>query len=119
MDAAYKGSQKDFAQIGILLDRQLLKYGALDCWKAVAENLPDTMTVERLYFSGDKLELNGTFSGDTAVEVGTFNDALRTATDSDSHKPLFSDVTPPTTRRGQNTGEWSFSCSIAKPTHSK
>jgi hypothetical protein len=108
----------DVVQIKILKDRAVSKYAALDCWKAVAENLPDSMTVDTMYFQRGKLELRGSYLADDVEQVGTFNEALRTATDPNRHEPLFSDVSAPTTvhnsASGGNSanGAWSFNCSI-------
>ncbi len=111
MGTPYTNSLKDIEQINILETRAALKYAALDCWKAVAENLPDSMTVDNMFFQRGKLELSGTIVADNPEDVGTFNEALRSSTDSTAqHSPLFSDVTPPTTRIKDGKGDWRFSC---------
>jgi hypothetical protein len=49
------------ARFQVLKDRQDLKYAALDCWKAVAELLPDGVTLEGYNFGdGKRLTINGT-----------------------------------------------------------
>ena len=46
------------AQYDILKNRQELKYAALDCWEAVAELLPENVTLDTLNFNnGEKLSL--------------------------------------------------------------
>ena len=100
----------------ILKQRGVLKYAALDCWKAVAENLPVSMTVEDMYFRNGKLELRGTITS-SAEDVQTFNEALRTATDPNRHEALFSDVSAPTTQKRADKGEWAFSCTLAGTEH--
>jgi hypothetical protein len=112
MGASYTNSLRDVEQIKILKDRQTLKYAALDCWKAVAENLPDSMTVETMYFQSGRLELQGSYASDDVEQVGTFNEALRTATDPNRHESLFTDVSAPTTRKSGDHGVWSFNCTI-------
>jgi hypothetical protein len=109
MGVGYTNALRDIAQKQLLEDRANLKYAALDCWKAVAENLPDSMTVELMFFQRGKLELNGTILADSPDDVGTFNEALRSATDA-NHKPLFSDVSPQTTHMNNGKGDWRFSC---------
>jgi len=48
------------AKFQVLKDRQDLKFAALDCWKAVAELLPDGVTLEGYSFSdGRRLTLSG------------------------------------------------------------
>lgn len=90
----------------------MLKYAALDCWKSVAENLPDSMTVDDLYFQRGKLELRGTVIAENQEDVGNFNEALRIATDPNYHEVLFAEVSPPTIRLNGNKGEWSFNCTL-------
>jgi hypothetical protein len=49
------------ARFQVLKERQELKYAALDCWKAVAELLPDGVTLEGYNFNdGKRVTLNGT-----------------------------------------------------------
>jgi hypothetical protein len=112
MGPNYTNSIRDVEQIKILKDREVLKYAALDCWKSVAENLPDSMTVDDLYFQRGKLELRGTVISENQEDVGSFNEALRTATDPNFHEVLFAEVSPPTIRLNGNKGEWSFNCTI-------
>jgi len=68
----YTNALKDSAQLSILETRDELKFAALDCWKAVAENLPDSMTMDNMYFRPDKLELRGTFIAANQDDVGIF-----------------------------------------------
>jgi hypothetical protein len=112
MGPGYTNSLRDVEQIRILKDREALKFAALDCWKAVAENLPDSMTVDDMYFQRGKLELRGTVISENLEDVGIFNEALRTATDPNHHESLFSDVSPPATRTVGAKGEWSFNCTL-------
>lgn len=111
MGPSYTNFLRDGEQIHILVDRQKFKFAALDCWKAVAENLPDSITVDSLYFAGDKLELSGTVVAENQEDVGNFNEALRNATDI-NHALLFSDVSPPSTRIMGTKGEWHFYCTL-------
>lgn len=65
----------------VLKDRQDLKYAALDCWKAVADVMPNEITLDAFNFSdGRKLTLNGTAPGGQDKAVVDFNDALRKTT---------------------------------------
>jgi len=117
MGPAFTNSVRDVEQIHILETRQLLKYAALDCWKAVAENLPDSMTVETMYFQRGKLELQGSYQSDSVEQVGTFNEALRSATDPNRHEALFTDVSPPNTKKSGDKGVWSFNCTLKGGDH--
>jgi hypothetical protein len=112
MGPNYTNSLRDVEQIRILKDREALKYAALDCWKSVAENLPDSMTVDNLYFQRGKLELSGTVIAENQEEVGNFNEALRTATAPNNHEVLFAEVSPPSIRLSGTKGEWRFNCTL-------
>jgi hypothetical protein len=114
MGPAYTNALRDVEQIGILKERKALKYAALDCWRAVAENLPDSMTVDDMQFLRGKLELRGTVVTENQEDVPTFNEALRTATDPVNHEVLFSDVDPPSTRMGATKSDWNFNCVLKK-----
>ena len=57
----------------VLKDRQELKYAALDCWKVVAELLPDVVTLDGYSFSdGKKLTLNGSAPSDQSGRLLDF-----------------------------------------------
>jgi hypothetical protein len=109
---SYTNALKDAAQVQILKVRQELKYKALDCWKALAENLPDGTTIDGIYFRRGSFELHGT-ADDTAA-VLTFNQAMRDVLNPNRDgQPLFSEVSQPTMQsRGANTTEWRFNCTM-------
>ena len=66
------------ARYDVLMDRQALKFAALDCWKAVADNLPDALTLEQFSFSdGRKMSLNGNAPSGQDNEVLTFYRQIR------------------------------------------
>ena len=73
------------AQYTILVQRQQLKFAALDTWQLVAKSLPAGLTVQRFNFTdGKKLNLSGLCTLDQMNEVtgsGQFYDSLRKATD--------------------------------------
>jgi Tfp pilus assembly protein PilN len=72
------------ARYQVLADRQDLKYAALDCWKAVADVMPDEITLDSFTFNeGRKLALSGTAPGGQDKAVVDFNDALRKMTSKD------------------------------------
>jgi hypothetical protein len=60
-----------------------LKYAALDCWKIVAEQLPDGLLLQRASFAnGQQLALNGVCAQDQLgliSDSGKFYDAVRKA----------------------------------------
>jgi hypothetical protein len=71
------------ARYTVLAQRQQLKYAALDCWKIVAENLPEGLTLQRASFAdGQKLTLNGVCAQEQIGQIsdqGRFYDAVRKA----------------------------------------
>ncbi|HEY4416815.1 MAG TPA: hypothetical protein VGO57_14080 [Verrucomicrobiae bacterium] len=75
---SYTNSLQLTAQYQVLSERQQLKYAALDCWQIVAEQLPQTITLERFGFSdGQKLALSGVAPPDEANTLFNFNEAVK------------------------------------------
>jgi hypothetical protein len=74
----YTNSLQLKEMLGVLQQRELLKFGALDCWEAVAETTPTGFQLETLNFNdGRTLRLSGTAPTDQASEITTFFDNLR------------------------------------------
>ncbi len=72
----------------VLKDRQDLKFAALDCWKVVAELLPDGVTLEGYNFSeGKKLTLSGTAPKDQTKRLLDFDADIRKV--APNGQPLF------------------------------
>ncbi|HEY3856091.1 MAG TPA: hypothetical protein VGO67_17005 [Verrucomicrobiae bacterium] len=118
ISGSYTNALKDAEQIKILVDRQELKYKALDCLKAVAEHLPDNVTIDHIYFQRGKFELNGSAVNEEAGDsdlLGKFNEELRRIPNPNrADQPLFSEVSPPTTEtKGANT-TWRFNCQLTE-----
>jgi hypothetical protein len=109
---AYTNALEDETQIQILKDRQNLKFAALDCWKAVAENLPETVTLEDMYFARDAFNLRGSSTSEQTDDIATFNDALQHVQDPLRGGPLFTKVGPPTTSTSHGKTDWRFSCTL-------
>jgi len=57
---SFTNAQKDSEQLRILQDRQPLKFAVLDCYKALAEHLPEGVTIDDVHFDRQKFELRGT-----------------------------------------------------------
>ena len=51
-------------------------------------------------------------NAENTEDVGTFNEALRSATDPNYHQILFSDVSPPSIQVRGAKGDWNFNCSL-------
>ena len=106
----YTNAVADEVQIHILKDRANLKYAALDCWMAVAANLPETLALEDMYFAPDRFDLHGSSTSDSPDDIAAFNDALKHAEDANHHGLLFTDVGAPRTVIHPGKTDWRFSC---------
>jgi hypothetical protein len=66
------------AKFQVLKDRQDLKFAALDCWKIVAELLPDGVTLDGYNFNdGKKLTLSGSAPVDQTKRLLDFDADIR------------------------------------------
>jgi hypothetical protein len=73
----------------ILKDRSDLTWAALDCWKAIAELLPDGVTLDQFNLAeGRRLSLNGTAPEGQEKRLLDFDADLRKAPGNDN-QPLF------------------------------
>jgi hypothetical protein len=63
----------------VLKERQDLKFAGLDCWRAVAELMPETLSLENWNFGdGKRLVLNGSApSNEQVQQVLDFEKAVR------------------------------------------
>ena len=74
----YTNALQSKAKFQVLKDRQDLKFAALDCWKVVAELLPDGVTLDGYTFSeGKRLTLSGTASADQTKQLLDFDADIR------------------------------------------
>lgn len=106
------------ARLQVLQDRQDLRFAALDCYKLVAELLPEGATLQSFDFAdGRRLTLNGTCPEDRVMAVIEFSSALRKA--QLRGKPVFDPQKgePFTQRRtpGANTVSWNFTLELSRP----
>jgi hypothetical protein len=110
----YTNAQKDSEQLKILNERQSLKFAALDCYKAVAEHLPEGVTINDMYFDRQKFELRGTVTSDEQDSVLNFNEELRHVPNPGKpEENLFAEVIPPTFPSiRNNTTDWRFVCKL-------
>ncbi len=106
---AYNDAEKDKAEIAILQSRANLQYAALDAWKAVAEAMPEGLTLDSMYFGNGKLELRGSADKDDLQAIYSFNESLRHAVKNANDTPLFTDVGTPKTQNRNNITDWNFS----------
>jgi hypothetical protein len=97
------------ARFDVLKERQDLKYAALDCWKVVAEQLPDGILLQRFGFSdGQKLSLGGTTTPEQISGLFDFNSGLQKARL--NGQPVFGieGGEPLVYRQNGNTVTWNF-----------
>ncbi len=102
------------ARYDVLKERQDLKYAALDCWKVVAQELPENISLQRFSFAnGQTLSLNGTAPADQINTLFNFNSAMQKATL--NGQPIFSPQggQPVNPRQvGNNLVSWNFSLKL-------
>ena len=68
------------ARYEVLKERQDLKFAALDCWKLIAEQLPEGVSLQRFSLAnGQELHLSGTVPQGQMIQAENFSDALRKA----------------------------------------
>lgn len=113
---AYTNAMRDAEQIRIIKDRQELKYAALDCWKAVAQVLPESVTLDDMSFQRGKLNLVGSVPADRQFDITTFHQALRQAVivreNGEADEPLFEDIKAPTINVRGTVAQWKFTCTL-------
>jgi hypothetical protein len=104
-------------KLSILKERQELKFAGLDCYRAVAELMPETLTLENCNFSdGRRLTLNGTAPPDEVQKLYTFESDLRKYT-LPSGQPLFDPFKTevPTIRKiNEGTLNWSMGLELKR-----
>jgi len=101
--------------LGVLKDRETLKFAALDCWDSVAQTMPTGMALDQMNFSdGNKLSLVGSAPADQATAADDFYDKLR-KWDKDG-QPLFDYNVGGVPNINQNPGgatvRWSFELGV-------
>jgi Tfp pilus assembly protein PilN len=81
LSGSYTNTLQLKARMQVLQDRQALKYASLDCWKAVAEELPESLTLQGLDFkNGKTLALSGIAPADQANLITDFTEHLQKKT---------------------------------------
>lgn len=100
-------------QVRVMQDQLNLQFAALECYKAVAEKIPDGVILDGMSFSkGKTLSVFGSAPGDAMTKINDFSDALRHVTS--NGEPLFKLVTVPQTTRRGNDVTWNFSAELTK-----
>ena len=107
------------AQLGVLQERQQLKYAALDCWELVAQDLPPEISLQRFSFTdGKTLALSGNCTPEQIpliTDPNAFYDAIRNA--KRNGQPVFN-ITPVDQLVYRNlnntTATWSFALELLR-----
>jgi hypothetical protein len=104
------------ARYNVLQERQNLKFAALDCWKIVAEQLPQGISLQRFSFAnGQTLSLSGTTTQDQINTLFDFNSAMQKA--ALNGQPMFDPLggEPVSPRNGPGGVTWNFSLKLQNP----
>src|SRR6185295_11145184 len=114
----YTNSIQMKEMLNVLKQRDTLKFAALDCWEAVAENMPTGLTLESLNFNdGKTLGLRGTAPTDQVGAVTDFWDNLRKW--KKGTQPMFETAggDPPHTavNPGGGSVNWNFDLELKQP----
>ena len=115
LSGSYTNAMQLKARYDVLKERQELKYAALDCWKIVAEQLPQDITLQRFSFAdGQKLSLSGTTAPEQVNLLFDFNTAMQKA--ALDGRPMFDpragDTVNP--RKSGSSEIWSFSLQLQR-----
>jgi len=111
LGATYTNTMRLKEEVRILRDQFDLQYAALDCWKAVAENLPSELTLTSLSFSrGKTLTIRGKCSSGHQEQLFQFNEKLREATV--NNRRLLKEVAPPKFDDRAGTVNWNFTAEL-------
>lgn len=117
MSVIYTNAVQQRELYNVLKVRQELKFAALDCWRAIAERLPEDTQLDSLSFQdGRTLRLNGTAPLDKVTDVLTFSSEVRKA--KANNEPLFEtsggDAFQQHTIPPGNVVGWSFSLDLKR-----
>ena len=110
ISGSYTNSLQLRQMVNVLQERDRLKFAALDCWKALAETMPTSLSLDNFNFNdGRSISLRGTVPTDQVGELYTFYDDLRRWKKGTQVVFDSSGGTPPSTqRRDLSTVNWSF-----------
>jgi hypothetical protein len=115
--AAISGSYTNALQLKaryeVLKERQDLKYAALDCWRLVADKLPEGISLQRFSFGdGHKLTLSGTVTPEQITPITDFYDVLRKAQLNGQPMFLASGGEPIVYHQNGSQVSWNFSLEL-------
>jgi hypothetical protein len=115
ISGSYTNTLQLKARYEVLKERQDLKYAALECWKLVADQLPDGISLQRFSFGdGRKLLLGGTVTPDQITPITDFYDALRKAQVNGQPMFVINGGDPLSYRQNGNQVTWNFSLELRR-----
>lgn len=113
MALQYTNTLQVKARVRVLQEQVALRFAALDCWNAVVEKLPETLTLAQFDFKGGRtLVLDGTAAEQDRADVTKFNAELRAA--QVDGRPLFTEIKPATTTPRGSVVSWRFEADIRR-----
>jgi len=112
LTASYTNALRLKDQIRVMQDQLNLQFAGLECYKAVAEKIPEGVTLEGLSFSkGRSLAIFGNAPMEAVTKINDFSEALRHVTS--NGELLFKSVSVPTPQRRGNDISWNFTAELA------
>ena len=113
LSGSYTNALRLKDQVRVMQDQVNLQFAALECYKAVAEKIPEGVTLESMSFSkGKTLSLAGNAPAEAVTKINDFSDALRHVLS--KGEPLFKSVGVPNPQRRGNDIYWNFTAELAK-----
>ncbi len=100
-------------QMRVLQDQLNLQFAALDCYRAVAEKIPEGIQLDGLNFNRKSLRIFGSAPSDNVTKLNEFSEALRLAASKEG-QPIFKWVNVPPWTRNANGVTWSIEAELAK-----
>lgn len=113
---AYTNAIRLRDQVRVLQDQVNLQFAALNCYSAVATNLPAELSLDSMIFDrGTKLTINGSGGAEASGKLFDFVAVLKQAKAGD--QLLFGPITAPSVnvKQGGQQISWSISCDIRRP----
>jgi hypothetical protein len=111
LSLSYTNTLQMAEEVKVLQDQLAFQFAALDCWKAVADNLPSELTMKSINFGERKVTYFGEATADDTARVYDFNEAIRKF--KVKERKLFSNVNAPSiSQRGGRQIAWNFSCDL-------
>ncbi len=109
--ASYTNALRLKDQIRVMQDQLNLQFAGLECYKAVAQEMPEGVTLEGFSFSkGRSLSIFGTAPVEAISKVNDFSERLRRVTS--NGQPLFKSVSVPIPQRRGNDITWNFTAEL-------